>query len=124
MNLHRYQQQFKFRRIRGPVTVFHVGANNQMLRRMVRQMFPEFGAQEHRLAAAKFKDFEQRLQCLYEKALDDAAIETFGRKLNIGEFHVSGIGRAEFPDAKKNRLRRLTRLKSQCQDIARAHAVG
>jgi hypothetical protein len=91
---------------------------------MIRQLFPEFGAQEHRLAVAKFKDFEQRLQGLYEKALDQAAIETFGRKLNIGEFHVSGIGRDEFSVAKKNRLRRLNRLKVQCQDIARAHAAG
>lgn len=124
MQIQQYAQEFRFRNWSRQVTLFTSGISPSHVRRMLRSICPDFGRDEHRRAAMHFESRARRYQCLYDKALDVAAMRTLGRPFQFGDYRVSGIGRDEFDERDKVRLRRLCRLKNQCQDIARAHSLS
>lgn len=77
---------------------------------------------EHARRAAAYQRAIGRIECLYHAERDAAALETWGRPWRFSDYRISGIGSDAFPEARKDRLRRLAHARTRCADRARLHA--
>ncbi len=118
-----YEAGIRVPRVTGLVTVFSSGVSRSHCRRLVRRIFgPD--AKEHRRLALFHWNRAKRYQALYDRSLDIAAMKTLGRPFTFGDYRISGIGRDEFGEDDKARLRRYVRLLQAHRDVARAHACA
>jgi hypothetical protein len=89
--------------------------------RLLRRYWPSMSKEEHRKRAAENRREVERLQKRYTQELEDAAQETFGRAWEATDYRIAGIGRDEFSDERKERLRLLCRAIDARRSIAYAH---
>jgi hypothetical protein len=90
--------------------------------RLLRRLRPRMTRGAHRLRAGRFEFAADRCARAWRLAFESACLGAFGRAPQIGDYRISGIGREEFPEAIKRRLRALAGAQSTLRDRARAHA--
>lgn len=88
------------------------------------QLAPNMTRAQHAQRAREFEALENDLQDQYDRALDAAAMETWGRKFEATDYRVSAIGSDEFSDRHKERLRELAHGLSAAKTIAGAHTYA
>jgi hypothetical protein len=101
----------------------HRGCTRRLSKSM-KQAFSAWGRAEHLAAARLHVERAKRHGRAYEIALNQAALSLFGRAWYVSDYRVSGIGRDEFTNASKDKLRHhLHRLQQHC-DLADAHLLA
>lgn len=116
-----YTKQRKLRRYNGTVSILGpMDASN--VRRILRMEFPTWTPQDHARQARLFASRGLNLELAWNKRMDRACMATFGRLREFGDYRISGIGREEFSERDKRKLRLLAWGVSQYRTLARAHA--
>lgn len=110
----------KLPKTKGEHNIFSSCMTNRRLKSMMRAIFGEY-ANLHVKKAKFAKIRAERYQNLYEAQLDKAAKRTLGRKFEVSDYQISGIGRNEFSDAEKEKLRKYLRLAQRYARVAQAH---
>ncbi len=119
-----YTRGYKFGSQRVYVTPLTSGAwNSQAVIALLRNT-PTWTKSDHQDVAAKHKKTAQKFERLWGKTQDAAHMERFGRKATMADYRVSGIGRDDYSEAKKNLLRKLARAISDHNILAAHHAAA
>jgi hypothetical protein len=104
---------------RKSVLTAHSGSDGA---KILRLEMPNLTKEEHLKLAQDHLTQSIAFRREYGEALDDAAMSLWGRPWQITDYKVSGIGRDEFSDEQKNKLRNLNQKSLQHEDVGRAHA--
>lgn len=83
---------------------------------------PAWTKEDHQQLSQAHATRGRQLNERYSQLLDEAALETFGRKFLPTDYHISAIGREEFSPEKKVALRNAAHASTYHQYAARAHA--
>lgn len=90
----------------------------QMWKREVRALHPDMFDGKTILSCLRiYTAVQKEVHALYDEVINAASIATFGKPWTLSMYKVSGIGRDEFPEDTKNRLRDLVKLAQDLQDI-------
>ena len=93
--------------------------------RLLANRLCEWSKSDHLSAAAKFERERKRLQKLWNRTIEFAALKTFGRPFNpIHDYKISAIGRDEFPENLKNILRSSAHEATFASKAAHAHKAA
>lgn len=90
--------------------------------RILRRLNPAWQRADHQQLALAHQSQADAMGAEYNRLLDEAAMETFGRPFQFGDYRISCIACEDFSQAMKEKLRTAGYGKSRHQDIARAHA--
>lgn len=83
---------------------------------------PEWTKEDHERLDATHTDLKLALRAAWGHEFEAACQETFGRPSEIGDYKISGIGRSEFTEERKDRLRTLAHSDSKHSTIGAAHS--
>jgi hypothetical protein len=114
-----YFDRVKLPKYNGAVSV--LSANGADAGRLLRRRLPDFDITSHVHAALFYKRQRERMAVAWNKTANRAAQVTFGRPFEFTDYKISGIGRDEFSDGFKNRLRKLAHESGDAGVIAAAH---
>ncbi len=90
--------------------------------RILRLEMPNLTKEEHLKLAREHLMQSLVCQRQYGEALNEAAMSLWGRPWAVTDYRVSAVGREEFSDEQKSKLRGLSEKIWQHGDIGRAHA--
>ena len=91
------------------------------IRKWMKAYFPNATAVEHKLIRDEAREKEKKLKKQWWDTADKAFRKLFKRPMEATDYRVSGIGRDEFPEAVKNKLRQLITEENTYHTIAYAH---
>jgi hypothetical protein len=112
-----YVQEFKFPKYNGKVTVLHgTDHGGKILARS-----GKWTKEEHLKIADVLGYIAVNVQDKYERTLDKASMETFGRKYQMTDYKISCIARDEYSEKRKDELRLLCKGITIYQTLASAH---
>ena len=117
-----YRTRVKLRGYNGPPTV--MSAHGKDSGDILIALRPDMSKAQHAQRSREFESLADRLQGLYDQALDDAALDAWGRNFEATDYRVSGIGSDEFSEAHKERLRTLSKSLSAAKIIGTAHGYA
>lgn len=117
-----YRQRVKLRGYNGQPSV--MSAHGKDAGDILIALQPDMSKSQHAQRSREFESLADRLQDMYDQALDDAAQETWGRDFQVTDYRVSGIGSDEFSDTHKTRLRTLAQSLSAAKTISTAHGYA
>lgn len=113
-----YQERVKWPRWNvkvGPLMDAAVGG------KLLRMRLPSFTKQDHENAARQHITLSQKKDKDWAKLINKTHLATFGVKRDFTDYKISGIGRDEYPEAAKNKLRRLAHESTAHYAAADAH---
>lgn len=111
----------KIRGMSGKQSVYSV-MSSQDAARILKKTLHTWTKQQHRHAAEDAAKKAKQVESAYSRALDAAAMETWGRKFQPFDYRISAIGSDEFSEKRKTQLRNLAHSMSRLKDLQRAHA--
>lgn len=116
-----YHQGVKLRGYNHRVTVFQATSDRDAAK-VLRRLKPDWSKSEHaELAKAHAAEADsQRME--WDRLLDDAAMATFGRPFQFQDYRISAIGREEFSDEHKQKIRFAAHATTYHTLASRAHA--
>lgn len=115
-----YHQKIKIKGVKEPVDIFSApGGPRNILKALSKDTW---SSSEHRDLAIKHFTASMCFQEIYSAKLDEAMMALCGRKFEVSDYKISGIGRDEFSEEQKTELRFLVRAIQNHKDIAYAHA--
>ena len=115
-----YTKRVKLRGVRGTVDVFTFsGGGSKVLRKTALGV----SKRTHAMMARAHRRARDAWEKVWGRAADRAAMETFGRKFQFGDYKISAVGRDEFPERLKKILRKAAISGSKHAQLAAAHAV-
>jgi hypothetical protein len=117
-----YTKQEKVRGYNTTPDVF--AAHGSDAGRILRKRLPGWTKEDHIKAAKKYFDEAKKLERKWGKLLDQAAMETWGRKWRPEDYKVSGVGSDEFPKHWKDQLRPLIQKSSRSFKLGHAHMAA
>jgi hypothetical protein len=117
-----YNTPVKLKGYNGAVTVTQ--AHGKDMAEVLIKLRPEMSRSQHAQLAHSFAALGQTLQADWERVLDEAAQETWGRPFRVTDYRVSGIGSNEFSNEFKEQLRPLAQGSSKAKAIAEAHSYA
>jgi hypothetical protein len=117
-----YRQRVKLRGYNGQPSV--MSAHGKDAGDILIALQPDMTKSQHAQRSREFESLADRLQGLYDQALDDAAQDAWGRDFRVTDYRVSGIGSDEFSEAHKERLRTLAQSLSAAKTISSAHGYA
>lgn len=91
---------------------------------VLRQAFPGLQRQEHEDRARRHALASLAASRKYNAELNTAALETWGRPFQFGDYKVSGICSEDFSEARKKTLREFSTIESQHHRLAILHAMA
>ena len=115
-----YHIATKLRGYTNKITVFQattVGDAATVLKRLGKSWTKE----EHEQLAVLHGEAAERLKADWNRLADEAAMATFGRPFAFGDYRISGIGREEFSDDFKAKLRFAAHAATHHGTLHRAH---
>jgi hypothetical protein len=118
----RYQKEFKFPKVNRNETATHSFGNNGA--KIVISLFPEWTKEDHLAAAAKHEKDADKMDRQWSKLRDEAHKKTFGKPAGFHDYKVSGIGRSEYPEDMKEKLRELAHGATKAKALSYAHATA
>lgn len=120
MDVTAYRQTIKVKYLKNPLTLFQLDYSLN-IRRWMRTYFPNTNITAHKTlrdaAYAKEKELKQE----WWETANKAFAQIFNRPMEIKDYKISGIGRNEFPEGVKKKLRELITEESNYHSIAYAH---
>ncbi|ABM97089.1 hypothetical protein [Methylibium petroleiphilum] len=93
-------------------------------RRLLRRYMPGLTAEQHRSIARGHVELALKHRQGWSDTADEAAQATFGRNFGIHDYKVSAIGRDEFSEAHKERLRQHAYSKGDHHRLAVLHFMA
>jgi hypothetical protein len=117
-----YQKEFKFPKTSMNETASHAFGNNGA--KIVISLFPEWTKEDHLAAAAKHEKDADEMDDQWGKLRDEAHKKTFGKPAEFHDYKISGIGRDEYPEDMKNKLRELAHGAGKAKALSYAHATA
>lgn len=93
------------------------------LARILRERFASWTREDHRRASVGLAVYAARLDRAWSRAADIAHTRTFGKDARRSplDYLVSGIGRSEYPENYKDRLRTFAHTASTAEALAAGH---
>jgi len=82
---------------------------------------PDITKAQHAMLAKKFSDLDKKMMKQWDKVINKAAMETWGRPWEVTDYRVSGIGSDEFSEKYKKKLRELAHGATDAKKISEAH---
>lgn len=122
LDLPAYAERVKLPRYNGPITLFQALSDRDAAAVLTR-LNQNWSLQNHKMLADSHAQQAMVQQADYERLLDEAAMETFGRPFLITDYRVSAIGRSEFSEEKKDQIRFAAHASNCHKQASRAHAV-
>lgn len=117
-----YTKQEKVRGVSRTLSPLSVGPGLlDKAAKLLRDRLPSWTKEDHKAAASKLKQMYDKLQGQYERALDKAAKELWGRPFKISDYRISCIGSDNFSEKQKEKLRKLCRKRSNISDAMYCH---
>jgi hypothetical protein len=89
--------------------------------RVLKKKLPGFTKQDHLDAAAHHASRAKKLSGKWSDRQDAAHNSTFGNSAGFDDYKVSGVGREEYGEKDKSRLRTLARASSDSRRLAASH---
>lgn len=118
-----YHQAIKLRGYNRMITVFQA-VTSRDASKVLRRLKPEWTREDH-ISLSKKHDVEADTQRQeWDRLLNEAAMETFGRPFLFTDYIISAIGRGEFSEEKKVLLRFAAHAATYHQLANRAHAIA
>lgn len=109
----------KYNRLASPLSVVSpIDGARLLVRRL-----PDWSKSDHASAAKKHEQAAAKMEKEWNKVVDQAAQETWGRSYQATDYRVSGIVSSEFSNKHKDRLRYLAQTATKHKDAAAAHAA-
>lgn len=106
-----------------PVTISQASTSSDAAKVLTR-LHPDWSQLEHiQLAESHFGQYKKLMQRWLE-VLDQAAMQTFGRKYQISDYRISEIACEEFSDEHKAQLRTLIHTAQKHKVITDAHRAA
>lgn len=123
LSLEPYRRGFKFGRDRHTESVSHTHSSAH-LRKMMRELFPGWSKEQHVAQIVKLGRMIHVVSSLWGRFADRAHAEVFpGKKRGFLDYKVSGVGREEYPERLKTRLRIAARQENTIVSAIHAHAL-
>lgn len=116
-----YHQGIKLRGYNGQITVFQA-VNDRDAAKVLKRLKPQWSKPEHADLAKAHEDEAQAQRAEWNRLLDEAAMATFGRPFQFHDYRISAIGREEFSEEHKKKLRFAAHAVTYHTLAARAHA--
>lgn len=88
---------------------------------LLRRNAPHLSRDDHKRRAETYATALERADNQWTALYHEAIRATLGRAPELGDYRVSGIGRDEFSEQIKRKLRRLAKASTRCAMRARAH---
>lgn len=115
-----YNTPVKLRLIAGKPTAHAAGCSSTAAR-IIRRTAHGWTKADHDQAVRYHIARYERLNSIWEKLLDKAMIQQYGRAMGVADYKVCAIGRDEFPDTVKRVLRHCRYRSCEHLNIGRAH---
>ena len=115
-----HTQEHKKRTYTRPVSVLSACSLGDA-KKLMRKALPAVERAEHAQFAEMFANAAREARTEWGVVFDAAVVSTFGRTSNFHDYKVSGIGREEFPEATKARLRELAQNVTKFSHMAMTH---
>lgn len=116
-----YHQGVRLRSYNGRITVFQATSDRDAAK-VLKRLKPDWSKEDH-AALAKAHASEAKAQRLeWDRLLNEAAMATFGRPFEFMDYRISAIGRDEFSDEYKEKLRFAAHASTYHMLASRAHA--
>lgn len=106
---------------RNPPTMHSAGVNAQRAGNYLKRAAPDMTGEQHAAMAAHWAGRAVIASKLWGAIADAEMVRLFGRPMGFGDYRVSGIGRDEFSERIKTRLRILNRFATYASTLHRAH---
>lgn len=115
-----YHIATKLRGYTNKTTVFQATTDGDAAT-VLKRLGKSWTKEEHERLAAQHGEAAERLKADWNRLADEAAMETFGRPFAFGDYRISGIGREEFSDDFKTKLRFAAHAATHHGTLHRAH---
>lgn len=123
LSLEPYRREFKVDRGRYRVSINTVHGTKHT-RKMMRALFPGWSKEQHVQRLIELSRMVHVAGGVWGRIAKKAHLETFGTtQRTIGDYRVSGVGRDEYPERLKGRLRIAARAESTIFRAIHAHAL-
>ena len=122
MNYTSYASAVAVKGLRRPITIdqaysdFHAKA-------VAKHLFMGLSKDWHARLAIAAKNELARLQLAWKTTADAAMIRLEGRKFEVADYRISGVGRDEFSTEEKTALREICKRTNIASSAFRAHAL-
>lgn len=103
------------------VSSIQLSGENAALRAWWKIHYPNITRAQHIKFAKEFKALSEKLSKQWMNAADKASVKEFGKHWEIFDYKVSGIGRDDFSQTTKEKLRSITRKESDARSKYYAH---
>lgn len=118
-----YHQSVKLSKYNGEITVFQA-VSDRDASKVLKRLKPDWTKEDHAELAKQHAKEAEAQQQEWDRLLDDAAMETFGRPFMFTDYKISAIGRDEFSVEKKTAIRFAAHAATYHQLASRAHAMA
>lgn len=116
-----YHQRVKLRGYNGSITIFQATSDRDAAK-VLKRVKPEWTPGEHETLAHAHAAEADTQRAEWNRLLDEAAMATFGRPFQFADYRVSAIGRDEFSEEHKQKIRFAAHASNYHTQAARAHA--
>lgn len=116
-----YHQGVKLRGYNMRVTIFQA-ATDRDAAKVLKRLKPEWSKADHAALAKAHAAEAEAQRGTWDQLLDEAAMATFGRPFQFHDYQISAIGRDEFSESFKQKLRFAAHAATHHVLAARAHA--
>ena len=118
-----YHQAVKLRGYNCLVSVFRATTDADAAK-VLRRLNPAWTPAEHATLANAHAAASDRQRAVWDALLNEACLSAFGRPFQFADYRISGIGRDEFPEPVKEKLRFAAHATTYHGILARAHAYA
>jgi len=115
-----YCSETKLKNWNGLVSVKNCGCE-RMAARLLKRAMPELTKQQHSAFAAYHSNRAAKLLSIWNRVMDRAAIETFGRPWIFTDYKICAIGCEDFSATHKRVLRHCAYRRTEHSHLARVH---
>lgn len=116
-----YHQRVKLRGYNSSITVFQATSPRDAAR-VLKRLKPDWTPAEHTALAEAHEAEAAAQEKAWNALLNEAAMATFGRPFAFTDYRISAIGRDEFSDEHKQKIRFAAHAANYHKQAARAHA--
>lgn len=115
-----YNKTLKVRYVKQPQSLYQLDYSLN-IRKWMKVYFPYATATQHKVIRDEAREKEKKLKEQWWQTADKAFRKLYKRPMEVSDYRVSGIGRDEFPDNVKDKLRQLIKEENTYHTIAYAH---
>lgn len=118
-----YNTPVKLKGYNGGVTISTAHGDADKARVLI-QLQPAMTRSQHASLARGFTTLSDHLDAEWNREIDEAAMETWGRPWRPTDYRISAIGSDEFSNERKNKLRTFAQGATKAKYIAQGHEAA